>query len=238
VFALEENILGADAATVRTSLGVHMSSRRFWALVLSVSITLSLSHFVQGQTTYGSVVGLVSDPSGAAVVDATVTLTNVGTSHKTTQPSGSDGRFQFVNLVPGAYQIDVEKQGFKHFTRTDVIVQVNQSTTVDASMPIGQISETVEVKGETALLQTDTSSLGTVVEERNATELPLNGRNIYNLTAVAPSVVPQGNTNGSVVGKNPFDFANYQVGGAFANQSAEKKRKEEIEKRKNRSGKK
>jgi hypothetical protein len=221
VFALEENILGADAATVRTSLGVHMSSRRFWALVLSVSITLSLSHFVQGQTTYGSVVGLVSDPSGAAVVGATVTLTNVGTSHKTTQPSGSDGRFQFVNLVPGAYQIDVEKQGFKHFTRTDVIVQVNQSTTVDASMPIGQISETVEVKGETALLQTDTSSLGTVVEERNATELPLNGRNIYNLTAVAPSVVPQGNTNGSVVGKNPFDFANYQVGGAFANQSAE-----------------
>ena len=60
-----------------------------------------------------------------------------------------------------------------------------------------------------------------MVEERNATELPLNGRNIYNLVSVAPSVVPQGNTNGSVVGKNPFDFANYQIGGSFANQSAE-----------------
>ena len=198
-----------------------MPSHRFWTLVLSIAITLSFPPLSDGQTTYGSVTGLVSDSSGAAVVGATVTLTNVGTSHKTTQPSGADGRFQFVNLVPGTYQIDVEKQGFKHFTRTDVIVQVNQSTTVDASMPVGQVSETVEVTGTTPLLQTDTSSLGTVVEERNANELPLNGRNIYNLTAVAPSVVPQGNTNGTVVGKNPFDFANYQVGGAFANQSAE-----------------
>jgi hypothetical protein len=198
-----------------------MPSHRFWTLVLSIAITLSFPPLSDGQTTYGSVTGLVSDSSGAAVVGATVTLTNVGTSHKTTQPSGADGRFQFVNLVPGTYQVDVEKQGFKHFTRTDVIVQVNQSTTVDASMPVGQVSETVEVTGTTPLLQTDTSSLGTVVEERNANELPLNGRNIYNLTAVVPSVVPQGNTNGTVVGKNPFDFANYQVGGAFANQSAE-----------------
>src|SRR5208337_4320255 len=109
----------------------------------------------------------------------------------------------------------------KHFTRTDVLVQVNQSTSVDASLPVGQTSETVEVTGSTPLLQTDTSSLGTVVEERNATELPLNGRNIYNLVAVAPSVVPQGNTTGTVVGKNPFDWANYQIGGSFANQSAE-----------------
>ena len=59
------------------------------------------------------------------------------------------------------------------------------------------------------------------MEQRKANELPLNGRNIYNLTTVAPSVVPQGNTQGSPVGKNPFDFANYQIGGSFANESAE-----------------
>src|SRR6516162_10513323 len=90
--------------------GVQMYSRRFLTVVLSVTIAFSLSSFVHGQTTYGSVVGLVSDPSGAAVVAATVTLTNAGTSQKITQPSSSDGRFEFVNLVPGAYQIDVEKQ--------------------------------------------------------------------------------------------------------------------------------
>ena len=198
-----------------------MLSRQFCKIVFSATLFFCLCPFAHGQTTYGSVTGFVADTTGAAVVGATVTLTNVATSHKTTQPSGSDGRFVFVNLVPGTYQIDVEKQGFKHFTRTDVLVQVNQSTSVDASLPVGQTSETVEVTGSTPLLQTDTSSLGTVVEERNATELPLNGRNIYNLVAVAPSVVPQGNTTGTVVGKNPFDWANYQIGGSFANQSAE-----------------
>jgi len=198
-----------------------MSSRRFWTLILTVTLVAFLCPFVHGQTAQGSITGLVTDASGAAVVGATVTLTDMGTSHKTTQLSRSDGRFQFVNLVPGTYQVDVEKQGFKHFTRTGVVVEVNQSTTVDAAMAVGSASETVEVTGEVPLLQTDTSSLGTVVGERKANELPLNGRNIYNLTAVAPSVVPQGNTNGTVVGKNPFDFANYQVGGAFANQSAE-----------------
>jgi hypothetical protein len=62
--------------------------------------------------------------------------------------------------------------------------------------------------------------LGTVVDTRAATELPLNGRNIFNLTTITPSVVPQGNTMGTVVGKNPFDFANYQIGGSFANEGA------------------
>src|SRR6516165_8829365 len=198
-----------------------MPSRGFWRLVLCVILTLGSSLPSHAQTSYGSITGAVTDASGAAVVGADVTLTNVGTDQKRTQPSGADGRFQFVNLVPGTYRIDVEKQGFKHFARTDVIVEVNTSTTVDASLAVGQVSETVEVTGETSFLQTDTSSLGQVVEERKANELPLNGRNIYNLTAVAPSVIPQGNTTGTVVGKNPFDFANYQIGGSFANEGAE-----------------
>ncbi len=73
----------------------------------------------------------------------------------------------------------------------------------------------------TPLLQAETSSLGTVVDQREANELPLNGRNIFNLTTITPSVIPQGSTEGNVVGKNPFDFANYQIGGAFANEGAE-----------------
>jgi len=129
--------------------GVHMLSRQFCKIVFSATLFFCLCPFAHGQTTYGSVTGFVADTTGAAVVGATVTLTNVATSHKTTQPSGSDGRFVFVNLVPGTYQIDVEKQGFKHFTRTDVLVQVNQSTSVDASLPVGQTSETVEVTGST-----------------------------------------------------------------------------------------
>jgi len=196
------------------------SSRRFQAFLLIAIFALSLSPIAYGQSTYGSITGLVTDPSGAAVTDAKVTLTNVGTAETKTQTTGSDGFYSFVNLIPGQYRIDVEKQGFKHVTRQNVVVEVNQSARIDATLAIGQVSESVEVTSETPLLQPETSSLGQVVEQRKANELPLNGRNILNLTAIAPSVVPQGSTTGSVVGKNPFDFANYQIGGAFANEGA------------------
>jgi len=198
-----------------------MNSDKLLASILALAIVFSTSMFVHGQSTYGSITGSVTDPTGAAVPGAQVTLTNVGTSEKRTQATGADGLYSFVNLIPGEYKIDVEKQGFKHFARSNLVVQVNQSSKIDATLAVGQVSETVEVTSETPLLQAETSSLGQVVEQRKANELPLNGRNIYNLTAVAPSVVPQGNTTGTVVGKNPFDFANYQIGGSFANQSAE-----------------
>src|SRR5919201_5925907 len=173
------------------------------------------------QSTYGAIAGSVTDPSGAAIAGAPVTLTNLGTSEKRTQTTGPDGLYSFVNLNPGSYRIEVEKQGFKRFTREPVVVQVQQASRIDVTMQVGQVSESVEVTAETPLLQSETSSLGQVVEQRKANELPLNGRNIYNLTSVAPSVVPQGNSYGTPVGKNPFDFANFQVGGSFANQSAE-----------------
>jgi hypothetical protein len=126
-----------------------------------------------------------------------------------------------VNLFPGQYRIDVEKAGFKHYTRTPITVEVQQSVHIDAPLQVGEVTQVVEVTSETPLLQSETSSLGTVVDTREANELPLNGRNIFNLTTITPSVVPQGNTTGTVVGKNPFDFANYQIGGAFANEAAE-----------------
>src|SRR5215469_13192968 len=197
------------------------SSRLFQSLTLLTLSLLCLASLTQAQSTYGSITGLVTDSTGAAVVDAPVTLTNVGTQEKRTQNTGPDGLFSFVNLIPGQYRVDVEKAGFKHFTRQNVGVDVNQSTRSDATLAVGQVTESIEVTSQTSLLQPETSSLGQVVNQREANELPLNGRNIYNLTTITPSVVPQGNTIGTVVGKNPFDFANYQIGGAFANEAAE-----------------
>src|SRR5438309_268156 len=196
-------------------------SRRSLTVALSVAFVLSTCSFLQGQSTYGAVTGSVTDPSGAAITDAKVTLTNLGTAETRTQPTSADGLYSFVNLIPGNYKIDVEKPGFKRITRTPVTVQVQQNSKIDLALPIGQATETIEVTSETPLLQTESSSLGQVVEQRKANELPLNGRNIYSLAAIAPSVIPQGNTTGTPVGKNPFDFANYQIGGSFANQSAE-----------------
>jgi hypothetical protein len=150
-----------------------------------------------------------------------VTLTNLGTSEKRTQSTLAEGLYSFVTVIPGQYRIEVEKQGFKHVTREPVVVQVQQSTHIDVTMQVGVVSEVVQVIAETPLLQSETSSLGQVIEQRKANELPLNGRNIFNLAALSPGVVPQGESNDTPVGKNIFAWANYQIGGSFANQSAE-----------------
>jgi hypothetical protein len=199
-----------------------MLSRRFCAAVLSLVVLLFVSClYLNAQSTYGSISGTVTDPSGAAVPGANVTLTNTGTAEKRTEVSGDDGLYTFVNLFPGNYRIDIEKQGFKHFGRPGVVVQVQQDTHIDAALTVGQVSETIEVTGEVPLLQTETSSLGQVVDQRKADELPLNGRNIFNLITVSPAAVAQGGSGGSPVGQNPFSWGNYQIGGSFANQGAE-----------------
>src|SRR6202161_3873302 len=88
-------------------------------------------------------------------------------------------------------------------------------------MAIGSASESVTVEGNSSPLDIESSSLGTVVERRDANELPLNGRNVFNLIALAPSVIPQGSALGTPVGVNPFGWGNYQVNGSFGNESAE-----------------
>jgi hypothetical protein len=198
-----------------------MPSSKLQTLLLSLVVIVTTSVFVHSQSTYGTVDGTVSDPSGATVADAQVTLTNTGTQEKHTQATHGEGSYQFVNVEPGQYRLDVEKSGFKHFARTSVTVQVQQDTHIDAVLPVGQASETVEVTAETPLLQAETSSLGQVVDQRKANELPLNGRNIFNLITISPGAVAQGGSGGSPVGQNPFSWGNYQIGGSFANQGAE-----------------
>jgi Carboxypeptidase regulatory-like domain/TonB dependent receptor len=198
-----------------------MLSRGLRTLGLVLTVLLLSCPSVEAQSTYGSITGSITDPSGAVVPDAQVTLTNLGTKETRTQSSGADGLYNFVDLIPGRYRLDVEKQGFQHSVRPEVVVEVQQAVRIDVVMQLGAVAQTVEVTAQTPLLDTQTSDLGQVVEQRKATELPLNGRNIFNLTAVAPSVVLQGNSYGTPVGKNPFDFANFQVGGSFANQSAQ-----------------
>jgi hypothetical protein len=199
-----------------------MLSRRFWMQLLSLTtLILFVCVSLQGQSTYGTVSGTATDSSGAALPGAQVTLTNTGTGETRTQSTGSEGLYQFVNVIPGQYRLEIEKAGFKHYTHANVVVQVQQDTHIDATMPLGQVTETVEVSSEVPLLQSETSSLGQVVEQRKANELPLNGRNIFNLITISPAAVAQGGSGGTPVGQNPFSWGNYQVGGSFANESAE-----------------
>jgi hypothetical protein len=198
-----------------------MPRRILLGLFLSLGLLASTSLSLFSQSTYGSITGAVTDKSGATITDANVTLTNLGTQEKRTENSGADGLFTFVNLFPGQYRIDVEKQGFKHFVQTPVTVEVQASVHIDAALQVGEVSQVVEVTSESPLLQTESASLGQVVEQRKANELPLNGRNIFNLIIISPAAVAQGGSGGSPVGQNPFSWGNYQIGGSFANQGAE-----------------
>jgi hypothetical protein len=129
--------------------------------------------------------------------------------------------YGFVNLAPGNYRLDVDKSGFKHLRRDPIVVQVQQTAHIDVALQVGAQSQTVEVTAETPLLQPETSSLGQVIEERETNEIPLNGRNVFNLITLSPAAIAQGGSGGSQVGQNPFSWGNYQVGGSFGNESAE-----------------
>jgi Carboxypeptidase regulatory-like domain len=178
-----------------------------------------------GQNVYGTIAGIVSDSSGAAVANAAVTLTNLDNAEKHNMETDSSGNYTFVNILPGRYKLEAEKTGFKKFVREPIVVEIESGLRVDISLQVGAQNETVEVTSEVPLLQPETNSLGQVVESRSVTELPLNGRNPLALVGLVPGVVPQGqpsagnSSTSNPVGANPFALGDFQIGGGMAGQS-------------------
>jgi hypothetical protein len=173
-----------------------------------------------GQTFYGSIIGTVTDPTGSAVPDATITVINTGTSDRRTMRADDAGIYQFVNLLPGQYRLEVEKTGFRRFVREPIAVEVQSAVRIDVPMTVGEMTQTVEVVAQTPLLQSENAALGHVVEARKVLEMPLNGRNIFALVSLVPGVVPGGQSGTTPTGTNPFAWGNFQVGGGQSNQHA------------------
>ena len=186
---------------------------------LLVCLALAVSPMA-AQSVTGSLVGTVTDASNAVITGASVTLTNLGTNDKRTAQTDGSGGYVFVNLQPGSYGIAVEQAGFKKFARQPIPVEVQAAARLDVSLQVGDSTQTVEVTADTPLLQTQTATLGQVVEGRTVMEMPLNGRNVLNLVALVPGVVPQGQTSGNPATGNVNSWGNYQIGGGTANQSA------------------
>jgi hypothetical protein len=197
-------------------------NRGFGARVLPlITAWLLMSPFAFTQVVNGSLVGTVTDASGGIAPGASVSLTNLGTSEQKVTKTDSNGGYQFLSLVPGTYRVEIEKSGFKKVSRQPIDIQVQTATRVDAVLQVGDVQQTINVTAETPLLQTQTASLGSTVEGRLVQEMPLNGRNIMNLVALAPGVVPQGTSLTTVVNNqngftNPAGWNNYQIGGAIA----------------------
>ena len=188
-------------------------------VVLSASLLLWATP-AMSQSFYGSLLSVIKDAQGGILPGATVVLTNLATNERRDGVSAEDGSFRFVNLVPGTYRLEVELPGFQRYVREGIEVNVQATPRIDVTLQLGSLAETLTVTGEAPLLQTQSASVATVVGSRSVQDLPLNGRNVLNLIALSPSVVPQGLSEGSLTGKNVFAAGNYQIGGGTANQSA------------------
>src|SRR5438445_9110409 len=119
---------------------------------------------IGAQVSTGEITGAVTDPSGAVVSGATVTLTNPATNSQRAVRSNSAGVYDLPALPPGAYNLKVEMQGFATQVRNGIELQVGQVAGIDVTLRVGNVSEVVEVAGGAPLLQTESSDIGTVVE--------------------------------------------------------------------------
>ena len=160
--------------------------RSAWMCLVLSLIFLALP--ASAQTSAGAVVGLVRDATGAAVPTATVIVTNKQTNVVTRVQTDTSGNY-FVPSVPlGVYSVVCEHPGFKKVVIAPVQVEVNQTVRVDLSLQVGDTSESVTVQEYASLVQTDTPTIGQVVNARQLTELPLNGRDFRNLLSLNPGV--------------------------------------------------
>jgi len=140
----------------------------------------------QPQITTAEITGTVTDAAAGVIAGATITVTNAATNAQRRVVSSETGSYNIPALPPGVYTIRVEKPGFSAHVRPDVILQVAQVARIDARLEVGNVTEVVEVKGGSPLLETDSTGLGTVIENQRILDLPLNGRNYLQLAALAP----------------------------------------------------
>ena len=140
------------------------------------------------QTTSTSILGSVTDASGASISGAKVTATNVKTSVASTTVTTETGDYAFPILDIGEYQVVVEQPGFKGETRKGIVLQVNEKFRVDFRLQVGSQAEAITVTAEAANLRTDEASIGGTVEQRRLVELPMNGRNGGNFAVLNPGV--------------------------------------------------
>ena len=119
-------------------------------------LLVSTATSVSAQTVYGSIVGTVTDASSAAISGATVLLTNLGTNESRSAVADDSGNYTFVNLLPASYGITVEKAGFKKMTRQPIQVEVQSAIRIDATLEVGDASQTIAVTAEAPLVQPKT----------------------------------------------------------------------------------
>lgn len=192
---------------------------KFSRLIILAAVCFVSASMASAQVTTGTIIGTVTDPSGAAVAGAAVTVTEVSKGTVFTRKTDETGSFTVPFLVPGSYKVTIEASGFKKAEQSGITLQVDQRARVDVTLQVGNVTETVEVTAAAPLVQSTSAETGQVIEQRAVQELPLNGRNFAQLVYLAPGVTP-GQAGENLSGAstfNPRAASNYNPLGQRAN---------------------
>ena len=198
-----------------------------WLTFSLLAALLSIPLGLHAQQYSGTIVGTVTDSTGAAVPGATITVINTGSAAKVTQTSGGQGEFTFAQLPIGTYEVHVKQGNFKEYVETGVVVHTSTNTEVSAVLQVGSQSQTVTVAADAIQVETTSAAVGEVVSGTQVRELPLNGENFVQLTQLSPGVSAaqgsnfegkglQGGVNFSVNG-NPYNNNLFLVDGVNNN---------------------
>ncbi len=181
---------------------------RSYVLILLIALSFFVAGLLPAQNPTGTVLGTVSDPSGAVIPGATVTLENSDQGlHRTTQTDGA-GDYRFTSLLPGVYLVKAEAPGFKAQTRTAELF-VGRELTVSFTLPVGAATEVVEVSGEALQVNYTESKVDAIVSRKQIDAFPLNGRNALELARLQPGLLV-----GSGVPSGKNNFVGVSVAGA------------------------
>jgi hypothetical protein len=183
-----------------------MSTRRLLSLAVLCSLSIALlvaSQISWAQEVTASIVGTITDQSGAAVAGATVKANSVERGLDYTAVTNSDGLYRISPVPAGTYKLTVEKQGFSSVSHEAFVLTVNQVARIDVGLKVGQVSETVEVTGAAPVLETDVTQVDTIINAATNDNLPLASRNYVQLTLLSPGAVstdPSSFNNGNNTG--------------------------------------
>src|SRR6266545_3658827 len=177
---------------------------RFRSAVFAACVLLPVSTFAQ--TITASIAGVVKDSTGGVVPGVTITFTHLQSDRQVTAVTDKDGRYQSVPLQLGDYRVEASLQGFKSGARTGVALTLDDTARVDFVLEVGALSEVVQVNEAARPIETTTSTLAKLVDNRRIAELPLNTRNVYSLIYLTPGVA-------GTIG-NSYGDLRYTVNGA------------------------
>lgn len=169
---------------------------------------------------FGAISGTVTDPTGASVPGATITVKETATQQVRTAVTGTDGFYTVSSVKPSAYVVSVEQRGFKKFTQSDVVLQESQSLTLNFALTVGSTSENINVNSQAVQVDTTTATLKEVVDSTRIVEIPLNGRNAASLTTLVAGAVISPSNNADQGNAKTFPAAvTVSVNGTRENQT-------------------